>query len=43
MSGRSADTLASLAVVQTNLGDPAAAVAAVRTARELVGDSWHRS
>lgn len=42
-TGPDPDTLASLAVAETNLGDTAAAVAAVESARSLIGESWRRA
>ncbi len=36
------DSLATLAVVQTNLGNSAAAVETIRAARGLVGESWRK-
>ena len=42
-TGPDPDTLASLAVIETNLGNSAAAVAALNSARALVGDSSRRA
>jgi predicted Zn-dependent protease len=42
-AGPDPDTLATLAVVETGLGDPAAAVATIQTARALVGENWKKS
>jgi tetratricopeptide (TPR) repeat protein len=42
-AGPDPDTLATLAVVETNLGDPEAAVATIRAARALLGESWQKA
>lgn len=42
-TGPDPDALANLAVADTNLGDSAAAVAAVDLARSMVGESWRRA
>jgi hypothetical protein len=42
-TGPDPDTLASLAVAETNLGNTEAAVAAVESARSLIGESWRRA
>jgi len=42
-AGPDPDTLATLAVVETGLGDTAAAVATMQTARALVGENWKKA
>ncbi len=42
-AGPDPDSLAALAVVQINLGNPDAAVAAIASARALVGEDWRKS
>jgi len=42
-SGPDPDSLATLAVIETGLGDTTAAVATMQTARALVGESWKKS
>ncbi len=42
-AGPDPDTLAALAVVQTDLGDPEAAVRTIQAARALVGEGWRKA
>ena len=42
-AGPDPDTLATLAVVETGLNDPTAAVATIQSARALVGENWKKS
>jgi hypothetical protein len=42
-TGPDPDTLSTLAVVRTNLGDTAGAVQAIESARALVGESWKKA
>ncbi|MGE5413806.1 MAG: hypothetical protein ACM3NW_06500 [Syntrophomonadaceae bacterium] len=42
-AGPDVDSLAALAVAETNLGDTAAAVAAIGAAKDLVGEDWKKA
>ncbi len=42
-AGPDPDSLAALAVIQSNLGDPEAAVRTIQAARALVGEGWRKA